>query len=177
MKFILNSMFQSRSEYCKYDVDDWRGRLNSLFFRLGCDSQQTSCKREGCGAILAIAIVVLSVSFCFGQGSNVPNATAGDTRKFEVASVRFSKAGTPRRSTEPLDGLDGPSSGSLFIANAPLLSYLLFAYKITDSNQSLSIYDQLPDRWKHRTIAVEARAAGTPSRDEMRLMVKNLLID
>jgi uncharacterized protein (TIGR03435 family) len=73
--------------------------------------------------------------------------------------------------------MDGPPSGSFFRANAPLLNYLLFAYKITDSNQSLSIFNKLPDRWKGQKIAVEGRAAGTPSRDELRLMVQALLAD
>lgn len=102
---------------------------------------------------------------------------AGGSRQFEVASVRLSQPGAHRSSTEPLDGLDGPPSGSFFRANAPLLSYLLFAYKITDSNQSLSIFNKLPDRWKAQKIAVEARASGTPSRDELRLMVQALLAD
>lgn len=139
-------------------------------------------QRHALGWAAWASLVLATFMFCeFGTAQTALSPgwqiAAGGSKQFEVASVRLSQQGTPRLSTEPLDGLDGPQSGSFFRANATLLNYLIFAYKITDSNQSLSIYNRLPERWKAQKIAVEGRANGASSRDELRLMVQALLAD
>ena len=104
---------------------------------------------------------------------------AGGKREFEVASVKPSLPMTPfSTNMSNLDGLDGPTpTENRFAANAPLMAYLLFAYKITDSIQGRSIYDHLPDWARSQFFNVEARAHGVPTRDQLRLMVQALLAD
>lgn len=102
---------------------------------------------------------------------------AGGKMEFEVASVRPSKPLTPYSSNVDMDAMDGPQTGNLFTANAPIMAYLLFAYKISDSNQGKGIFDKLPAEWKSQFFHVDARSAGNPTRDQMRLMVQTLLAD
>jgi uncharacterized protein (TIGR03435 family) len=103
---------------------------------------------------------------------------AGGTAQFAVATVKPSVPGTPFGSNVSLDGADGPPAGSLFRANAPLMAYLLFAFKISDSNQARGIYDKLPAWAKApQFFQVEGRADGNPTRDQLRLMVQALLAD
>jgi len=103
---------------------------------------------------------------------------AGGKNEFEVATVKPSKPGTPFGSSVSLDAAEGPPVGSLFRANAPLMAYLLFAYKISDSNQARSIYDKLPAWAKApQFFHIEGRAEGNPTRDQLRLMVQALLAD
>jgi uncharacterized protein (TIGR03435 family) len=103
---------------------------------------------------------------------------AGGKLEFDVASVRPSAPGTPYSTTVNLVDGDGASTGNLFRANAPVHAYLLFAYKISDSNQARGIYDKLP-AWARapQFFYIEARADGTPTRDQLRLMVQSLLAD
>jgi uncharacterized protein (TIGR03435 family) len=103
---------------------------------------------------------------------------AGGKMEFEVASVRPSEPGTPYGSTVSLtDGRDGASTGNLFRADAILMPYLTFAYKISGPVQARGIWDKLPDWAKTQFFHVEARADGTPTRDQLRLMVQSLLAD
>jgi uncharacterized protein (TIGR03435 family) len=102
-------------------------------------------------------------------------ATASARVEFEVASV---KAGTtiPMRGTKMLTPYDGDSpSGGLFSANAPPITYLIFAYKLLDVSQYKALHDQLPEWALREPFDIEARAEGNPSKDEIRLMMQMLL--
>lgn len=57
------------------------------------------------------------------------------------------------------------------------MAYLIFAFKISDSIQGRGIFDNLPEWGKRQFYHVEARAEGTPTRDQLRLMVQALLTD
>jgi bla regulator protein blaR1 len=132
-----------------------------------------------------LAVVPLQAQTTAVQAPPAPSAgipqwqtAAGSKMEFEVASVRPSAPGTPYGTSVSLDGLDGPVSGSLFSANASLHSYLLFAYKISDSNQARGIFFKLPAWAKPpQFFDVEARADGVPTRDQLRLMMQALLAD
>ena len=134
--------------------------------------------RVASGFLLAFALRTTQ-----GQSPHPPSAVpewqtaAGGKLEFDVASVKPSAPGTPFASSTPLDGLDGPLSGNLFRANAILMPYLLFAFKINDSNQAQALWAHLPDWGKTEFFSVDARAAGTPTRDQVRLMVQGLLSD
>ncbi len=65
----------------------------------------------------------------------------------------------------------------MFAANSGLIDYLIFAYKITDSGQYGLILDQLPEWAKTERFYVDARAEGSPSKDEVRLMMQTLLAE
>lgn len=114
------------------------------------------------------------------QTASAPTSqtAAGGKMEFEVASVKPAEPGTPFATNVALNGMDGTApSGNLFSANAPLMAYLLFAYKISDSNQGRAIYDKLPAWAKTQFYTIRARASGTPTRDQLRLMVQGLLAD
>jgi bla regulator protein BlaR1 len=131
---------------------------------------------------LAAASRAEAASVPEAQGQPVPSpqwqAVAGETLKFEVASVRPSAPGTPYRSNVSLDGLDGLPPGSLLNADASLHSYLLFAFKISDSNQARAIYFKLPAWAKPpQFFNIQARAGADATRDQMRVMMQALLTD
>lgn len=131
----------------------------------------------GIGGCLLLVITI--PSFVRAQSSAEDwEKAAGGKMSFDVASVKPSAAGTPFRSSVPLDGSDGPSVGGLFSAAAPLNAYLNFAFKISDSNQARSLYDKLPAWAKPpHFFEIEGRANGNPTRDQLRLMVQALLAD
>jgi uncharacterized protein (TIGR03435 family) len=130
-----------------------------------------------------IAALLLSTDCTYGQASQTSTAmpawqtAAGGKQEFEVASVRPSAEGTPYSSNVALDGMDGPPPGNLFKASSILMQYLRFAFRINDSVQARAIWDTLPLWSRTQFYTVEARAEGTPARDQVRLMVQSLLAD
>ena len=108
-----------------------------------------------------------------GRSSVAP--TAGKV-EFEVASVKLSQPGTPPHGAEVLTPFDYPSPQSgLFSANASLLGYIVFAYKVLDFSQYPALMKELPAWAQTGQFDIEARSEGTPTRDELRLMVRTLL--
>ncbi len=97
---------------------------------------------------------------------------------FDVASVKPSQPGVQPNSNFPL----GPGdvyvqNGGLFAANnLPLVTYIFFAYKFI-GNQAQFLLPQLPDWVKTEQFDIQARAAGNPGKDQMRLMMRALLAD
>lgn len=103
---------------------------------------------------------------------------AGRKMTFDVASVRPSRDDAPFKQNVALDALDAfPPTGGLFTANSQLSSYIIFAYKITDTSQYQSLTGQLPKWAQTDRFDVEARAEGNPTKDQMRLMMQSLLAD
>jgi len=97
---------------------------------------------------------------------------------FDIASVKPSQPGVQPNSNFPL----GPGdvyvqNGGLFSANnLPLVTYIFFAYKFI-GNQAQYLLPQLPEWTKTEQFDVQARAAGNPGKDQMRLMMRALLAD
>lgn len=91
---------------------------------------------------------------------------------FEAASVRPSKSDAPASSLFPLGPGDAYTPGSLFSAvNQPLIAYLRFAYKLGQGD----LLD-LPAWVYSDRFDIEARAEGNPTKDQMRLMMRSLLV-
>src|SRR5580692_5770822 len=68
-------------------------------------------------------------------------------------------------------------NGGLFSANnLPLVTYIFFAYKFI-GNQAQYLLPQLPEWTKSEQFDIQARAAGNPGKDQMRLMMRALLAD
>ena len=115
------------------------------------------------------------------QTPSVPawQTAAGGKMEFEVASVRKSTPEAPSKGTQYLVPFDIPSAfpKGLFSANAPLLNYIGFAYKISDMSQYQSLTEHLPAWAKNERFDIEARADGNPTTDQVRLMVQSLLED
>ena len=98
---------------------------------------------------------------------------AGGKMAFEVASVRLAK--TPRLPGFPLNNGDAKPPGGRFSASFPLWIYIEFAYKL-DVFQWGEIRAQLP-KWANDDYAIDAKADGNPTKDQMRLMMQSLLAD
>ena len=98
---------------------------------------------------------------------------AGIRMAFEVASVKPDKSNAPANSRFALGPGDGYTPGDLFAAiNQPLIVYLRFAYKLGQSDLL-----GLPAWVYNDRFDIEARAQGTPTKDQMRLMMQSLLAD
>jgi uncharacterized protein (TIGR03435 family) len=103
-------------------------------------------------------------------------ATANQSNRleFEVASIR--KGVVRNRGWEFLGGTGAPRSG-LFSANQYLIAYIEFAYTIRDVGLRQETLRTLPKWASSGYWDINARANGTPTREEMRLMVRSLLED
>ncbi len=104
------------------------------------------------------------------------SASGGPKLEFEAASVRLSSRQLPTRGKDLLLPLDdaSPKSG-LFSANLPLMGYIVYAYKIIDLSQYQTLSQHLPEWANTDQYDIEARAAGTPTKDQMRIMMQSLL--
>src|SRR5215471_5506235 len=103
---------------------------------------------------------------------------AGGKRAFEVASVKLDD-GPFRPPNFPLDPGDAYRAvGGRFSADFPLATYIAFAYKLSLSpDQRQAMLAHLPDWVGNDRYAVEARAEGNPTKDQMRIMVQSLLAE
>jgi uncharacterized protein (TIGR03435 family) len=113
-------------------------------------------------------------------------AAAGGHMAFEVASVKLRKPGSRGRAPNfPLDeggGFTDPLSGESphgrFSAAFPVSFYISFAYKLSlTPDQRQAILARLPKWVDTDRIDIEAKAAGNPTKDQMRLMMQSLLAE
>lgn len=104
---------------------------------------------------------------------------AGEHLEFEVASIRETGPKYPYyNGNVDLDPSDYfRYKGGPVIATGPLVSYIIFAYKIADSSQYSLITAQLPKWAQTKRFHLEARAPDTPTKDQIRLMVQAMLAD
>ena len=103
---------------------------------------------------------------------------AGGSMRFEVASIRESPSQSLYRANVSLDPYDDkPPTGELFSANAPLAAYIIFAYKLLETSQFRDLIGKLPGWAQTNYFDIEARADRTPTKDQMRLMMQDLLRD
>ena len=111
-------------------------------------------------------------------------AAAGGHMAFEVASVKLLKPGSRMRPPNfPLAG-DGFKTdtgenphGRLSVA-FPLPRYIEFAYKLTlQPELRQAMVARLPKWVDTDFIEIEAKAAGNPTKDQMRLMMQSLLAE
>ncbi len=105
-------------------------------------------------------------------------AGAARSQAFEVASIRASRPGGQPYSNFPLGPGDvySPNGGLFSTMNQPLVVYIFFAFKL-NGNQGQYVLRQLPDWVSTEAFDIQARAKGTPGKDEMRQMLRALLSD
>ncbi len=101
---------------------------------------------------------------------------AGGKMAFDVASVR------PGSFVPPSFALDAGDSfkqtGGRFLANFPLLTLMTFAYKINPApEQRQKMLASVPSWFTQDRYTVEAQAAGSPTKDQFRLMMQSLLAE
>jgi uncharacterized protein (TIGR03435 family) len=102
---------------------------------------------------------------------------------FDVASIRQSKPGTS--APMPNFALDNggsyapfPDPGGRFTADFPLPVYIRFAYKLSlTPEQTDSMLAHLPKWVATDYFEIHAKAEGSPTKDQMRLMMQSLLAD
>jgi len=88
---------------------------------------------------------------------------------FEVAAIKPNRSDTPPTSRFPLGSGDAFVPGGVFVAiNQPLITYLRFAFRS-------ATLEGLPSWVSVERFDIDARAAGSPSKDEMRRMMETLL--
>lgn len=102
-----------------------------------------------------------------------------ETLEFEVASIRLSKSGASPYSNFPINAgtMYNPTRGIFSSINRPLLDYIVFAYKMTDSERQ-DLISKLPAWAVSDGYDIEARSENhDPTKDQMRLMMQSLLAD
>jgi bla regulator protein blaR1 len=98
---------------------------------------------------------------------------AGGKMAFDVASIKPTKS--PRLPNFPLNNGDAKPPGGYMSASFSLPAYIGFAYKL-DAFQWKEMNAQLP-KWAGEDYALDAKADGNPTKDQMRLMMQSLLAD
>jgi uncharacterized protein (TIGR03435 family) len=103
---------------------------------------------------------------------------AGGKMAFDTTSVKLNTSGpdAPRSENVPLGqgNFYSPTGGLFSAKNTALTQYITFAYKLTAEERE-SLEKQLPKWALEGRYDIEARAAGNPSKDQMRLMMQSLL--
>ena len=132
-------------------------------------------------AALVLPVITGALSSQAFQAQDAPDwqTKAGGTMTFEVASVKLN---TEKKFTlnVPLDAGDRfRPTGGYFLADAPLWNFIQFAYKLwaPAGDQRKDIVARLPKWVMADFYSIEARAAGNPTKDQFRLMVRSLLAD
>lgn len=125
-------------------------------------------------------ITMAACTLALGGAAILPSfAQSGESQlAFEVASVKPNNSDAPARSNFPLNaGSMHTANGGLFSAtNFPLVTYIFFAYNIL-GNRAHFLVPQLPGWVMSECFDIQARAAGNPTKDQMRLMMRTLLAD
>jgi uncharacterized protein (TIGR03435 family) len=132
-------------------------------------------------AVLVIAISpVIVVAAPQAGAATLPSSaqSPGSPLTFEVASVKPNKSDAPPSSNFPLNASPMyTANGGLFsAANFPLVTYIFFAYNLS-GNQAHFLVPQLPGWAMTERFDIQARAAGNPTKDQMRLMMRSLLAE
>jgi len=122
-------------------------------------------------ALLPIVVgVVLPITLCVAHAQQ-PTKPA---LEFEVASVRESQETRSGPTNVPFDTEDAfaPTGGLYAARGFPLSNYIAFAYK---QQNSPALRDQLPKWAQTARFDINARAAGNPTKDQYREMMRSLL--
>jgi len=124
--------------------------------------------------LLTAAIAAIAVLPAQSPDALDWQTVAGGRQTFEVASVKPAK--TWHVPNFPLNTGDAKPAGGRFSAIFPLLAYITFAYKVPPYLAGATIA-QLPKWATTDSFEIEARAAGNPTKDQMRLMMQSLLAE
>lgn len=128
-----------------------------------------------------LSALAIAVPLAAQSGNHQP--PAGAKIEFDVASVKPNKAGLPPNgpapnSIFPLGPGDVyvPNGGHFWAVNQTMLTYLRFAYKDMWYRMQY-VLPQLPEWVRTDRYDIEARVAGNPGKDDMRVIMQALLAD
>jgi len=146
------------SEDCRADIR--RAEL--------CDDNRGSGV-ESCGNGRQMNRIAVAVAICSVWA--VVSLAQQPAVRFEVASVKQNNTDAPPSSRFPLGPGDAYAPGTLFSAtNQPLINYVRFAFGRSQGEQL-----RLPAWAYDERFDIQGRAAGEPTKDDMRGMVRALL--
>jgi uncharacterized protein (TIGR03435 family) len=95
--------------------------------------------------------------------------------EFDVASVRLNEKWKFAEPGYSLDSDDSYVPGqSLFVADGPLATFIAFAYKLDLLHSMIA---NLPKWANEQSYEIRARVSGAPSKDQVRLMMRALLVE
>jgi uncharacterized protein (TIGR03435 family) len=139
---------------------------------------------------------LLIATACKGQAPTSQSGEATSPKvEFEVASVRQNKSDDKPQSSFSLDsgnlystasGSDvfDPNGGYFSATNQPLWRYIVFAYKLSGTqelalrfNYFAGLASTVPDWVNSEHFDIKGRVAGNPGRDQMRIMMQALLAE
>lgn len=127
----------------------------------------------------AIALVIFSAATMSRAAAQRASATwetaAGGKMKFDVVSVKRNMSNELPRSDVPLGPGEtySPSGGLFSASHQNLLTYIMFAYKIS----SLNDLEGVPDWVGAQHFDIQARSARNATKDQIRLMLQSVLAD
>ena len=142
------------------------------------------------GAVALMAPVLVGIANApavlaqYSSGAPQWEAAAGGHMAFEVASVKLLKPGSGFRAPNfPLAGdwfrtESGENPHGRLSVAFPLPRYIEFAYKLTlQPELRQAMVARLPKWVDTDFIEIETKAAGNPTKDQMRLMMQSLLAE
>lgn len=129
-----------------------------------------------------LTAVVVPAALGFGQATANEadwEKAAGGKMEFEVASIHPTGPGKFTPPNFALSEADGYiANNDSLNADFPLPVYIAFAYKIMPSREEdHATYATLPNWVTTESFTIHAKAAGTATKDQMRLMMQSLLAD
>jgi hypothetical protein len=155
---------------------DFAGVLREIFLRM------IEPKRQRCGmftrlALCAVISIGAFIPFVRAEVAPGQEKVSDRPQQFEVASIR--KDPRPFMPSDiPLSADDAfPPHGAVLSEHGTLAGYLIFAYKITDAIQYPLLEAQLPGWAKDEWFSIRATVEGNPTKDELRVLMQNLLIE
>jgi uncharacterized protein (TIGR03435 family) len=118
------------------------------------------------------------------QAPDPSHSQTGEKLSFDVASVRQNKSGSPPNGDKPSSNVPlGPGNvysatgGLVSIKNYTLLSYITFAYKMTDG-QLEAFRGMAPDWVINDRFNIQARTEKNDvTKDQLRLMMRSLIAE
>ena len=144
------------------------------------------------GAVVLMAPVLVGIADAPAIRAQSPSgvppwqAAAGGHMAFEVASVKLAKTGSiaPPQTfpLNPGDAFTDPRSGASphgrFSDTWRVTAFISFAYKLMLSpEQTEAMSAHLPKWTNTDEFEIDAKAAGNPTKDQMRLMMQSLLAE
>jgi bla regulator protein blaR1 len=130
--------------------------------------------------LLLLSVARVAITALSAQLPSVPDwqTAAGGKMAFEVASIKQSKPGAGPHANFPLDDGDAYLPGGRFLACSSVPTYISFAWKLALTRDEVrSLAASLPKWFANDLFEIEARAEGSPTKDQMRLMMQSLLAD
>jgi uncharacterized protein (TIGR03435 family) len=129
--------------------------------------------------LLLLPVAWVTVAALALQSSSTPDwqTAAGGKKSFDAASVKLD-TGDFRPPSFALDNGNDFKPGGRFSADFGVMTYVQFAYKVQFVQQQIQAMKARLPKWVFSDrYAIEAKAAGLPTKDQMRLMMQSLLAE